>query len=254
MTSSIADTLQYTATLAFSFSMVFAVFPVLEERVVDGQVANAVAIMKPAVVASIGLSCCVYLLVGLVGVFTFGTATKSIALNNLALSHPLTQVIFLVVGATTTLLVAIISFPVIASVELLAEMARPSRTLSVNTRPLIVTAIGFVAVLVDTFLPTKIAFALGGSLGLAMCAYIMPCLLFFKLDQRSGFWNRGVVAVVLLFGCVLFFGSTPVTVGRLIHGDSGPAPQPLSQLLCHSESAPPFQLWEALSIKPVILQ
>lgn len=229
------------ATLAFSFSMVFAVFPVLEERVVNGDVAHAVARMKPAVRMSVVFSCCTYLLVGIAGVLAFGTATNPLALSNFPLANPLSQAIHLIIGVSATLLVAIISFPVIQSLELLIKPPSWARS-DWNMRPWFVTVVGILAVIIDTYLPTKIAFALTGSLGLAVGAYVMPCMLFLKLDavssrisggrHRASRSQRAAAVLVALFGCMLLFGSTPVTVWRLVHGDDGPAKQPLAKLLC----------------------
>jgi len=228
----LADLLQYVATLAFSFSMVFALFPVLKERAGGGDVAEAVRRLRPAVRGSVVLSCTIYLLVGVGGVLAFGTGTQPLALQNFPLSQPLAQVISLVVGASVTLLVAIVSFPAIQSLELLAGMCRASGTAPEGMRPWLVAGMGLVCVLVDAYLPTKIAFALTGSLGLALGAYVMPCLLYLKLRGSAGGLQRAVVLVVLLFGCVLLFGSTPVTITRLLRGDSGPAPKALSEVIC----------------------
>lgn len=234
VTASVTDTLQYIATLAFSFSMIFAVFPVLEERIVDGQVGTAVASLKKSVAASVGLCSCIYILAGLAGVYAFGPDTQSLALNNLKMTG-LTQFFFLGVGTATSLLVAIVSFPVLASVEFLAEMVKPvSEETSGNRRPIIVCVIGVLVIVIDSVLPTKIAFALAGSLGLATAAYIMPCLLFLKLDQTGSLWGKISAYIVILFGCILLFASTPVTVWVLLKGESGAAPEPISQLLCPS--------------------
>lgn len=227
----VADTLQYVATLAFSFSMVFALFPVLEERTGSG-VAEGALRLKSAVRASVTLSCVVYLLVGIGGALAFGTGTQPLALQNLPLSQPLAQVITLVVGVSVSLLVAIIAFPTLQSLERLVGRCFQGGEAPESLRPWLVAGVGAVCVLVDAYLPTKIAFALTGSLGLALGAYVMPCLLCLRLGAGAGTCQRAVTLLVLLFGCVLLFGSTPVTVMRLVQGDSGPAPKTLSELIC----------------------
>merc|ERR1712217_239725 len=114
---------------------------------------------------------------------------------------------------------------------------------SSNLRPALVDIVGILAVVFDSFLPTKIAFALAGSLGLAVAAYVFPCVLFLKLDQERNFWKRASSLVIILFGCVLFFGSTPVSVWRAIHGDAGQASQPISELLCPKHLEGPPRAW-----------
>ncbi|CAE8592359.1 unnamed protein product, partial [Polarella glacialis] len=75
LAGSAAEILQYMATLAFSFSMVFALFPVLADRAAQRSLAGAVKILRPAVRMSISFSVSIYLLVGFMGVLTFGTDT-----------------------------------------------------------------------------------------------------------------------------------------------------------------------------------
>mmetsp|Transcript_22431 Transcript_22431/g.35601 ORF Transcript_22431/g.35601 Transcript_22431/m.35601 type:complete len:480 (+) Transcript_22431:39-1478(+) len=221
ISDSVSDTLQYIATLAFSFSMVFAVFPVMKDRLAqDGvQMEEAVSSMKPVVIGSVTLSCIIYCLVGVMGAVTFGDMTKSVGINNLALSNPIAQVISLIVGINCMLLVPVISFPTLQSVELLMATSRSyEQDLPAYTRPVLVVLLAVLVILVDVFLPTKIAFALTGSLGCSLSAYIIPCLLFLKLVARSS--CKLLAMFVLIVGCVLLFASTPVTMISLIGGDS----------------------------------
>jgi amino acid permease len=267
--STFMDVLQYTAELAFSFSMVFAIFPVLQERrqrrvgenVIEAPVKDAVRVMKPAVAASVTLSCVIYITVGVAGVLAFRTKANSFALSNMSLLSPLGQLISLVVGVSVLLLVACISFPCIASAELLIKMARQSRqvirthahteaepepspnrgqngsTPEVEAKPpllrkILAGIIGASAVVIVIFLPTKIAFALTASLGLSCAAYIMPCLIFLKIDRECGWCRRIIVVLVPIFGCILLFGSTPVTIVQLLRESSGQPPVHLRDAIC----------------------
>jgi len=235
------DVLENVATLAFSFSMVFAVFPVLSERAIAcGSVGAAVKPMRMVVRLSITFSVCIYLLVGGVGVFAFGSDIRKLALTNVSLEGPregLAQVTFMVVGLCSLLLVAIVGFPTIGSIELLYNMAFPASQRDV--RPAVVCVVGLVCVLVDAFIDTKIAFALTGALGLSLGAYVMPCLLYLKLRDpaseataASRQWRLLSSCLVLLFGAVVLLGGTPATVlAALDAGKSGPT-KSLADLIC----------------------
>lgn len=260
---SVADIFQYTSTLAFSFSMIFAVFPLLGERVQDGNVPAAVARIKPAVSASVATCAIIYVLVGLAGSYAFGSDLQPMALANLSLVHPATQAVCFLVGTSSAMLVAIIAFPVLASVQLLgqlvcgadrapefAEEGRRGRGCcapSAGCRAWMTIVLAIVGVAVDAFLPTKTAFALTGSLGLATSAYFMPCIVFLVLDGRGGGggggrgaqppprcgWRRAVSCVGLLFGAAMLLGSTPVSVYRLLN-QTASTTQPIQSVLCHA--------------------
>jgi len=230
--SSAASAFQYTGTLAFSFSMVFAVFPVLSERVGEDGVAAAVVRLKPAVRASVALCVVIYLLVGLMGVITYGSLTQPVALANPSLDNPLTQFVNLAVGISTLLLVAIISFPVLASLELLGGWDTDES----SARPWLVFGLGITSILIDSVLPTKVAFALTGSLGLANGAYTVPCLLFLRMGASRDKCKRAAAVLVLVFGCALMLGSTPVTVFRLLSQGDAQKGESLTDLICHHSS------------------
>lgn len=227
MTTDVGDIFQYTATLAFSFSMIFALLPTMSESMQNGDVdvQQAAKLTKRNIQCSVGLSCGLYVLIGLVGVLTYGSFMQSLGLDNLPMVEPLPQMIVCMAGVISALLVPIVSFPTVGALETFARMClrRPDW----NIRPGIVALLGCLIVLVDAFVPTHIAFQLTGSLGLAMAAYIMPCLLFLRLDSRHscGNWRKILASVVLAFGLLLFFGSTPITVYRMLQGggDDGQA-------------------------------
>mmetsp|Transcript_84254 Transcript_84254/g.148922 ORF Transcript_84254/g.148922 Transcript_84254/m.148922 type:complete len:289 (-) Transcript_84254:302-1168(-) len=219
------------ATLAFSFSMIFAVFPTLEESSSGGSIAAAVTNLKLVVKHSVALCASLYMAVGIIGSLCFGEDTKTIALQNLNLALPLVQLAHLLVGMSLSLNVAIISFPTVKSLELICKSCC-LRWEAFNLYPWLAALVALAIVVVDSTLPTKIAFALCGSLGLGFAAYIMPCILFLRLDSRSGWssWRRGFVPLILLFGLLLVFGSTPMTISDLSHGSSSPS-IPLKDML-----------------------
>lgn len=86
-----------------------------------------------------------------------------------------------VVGVCSLLLVAIVGFPCIESVELICKLCSPELR---DCRVAIVCAVGALCVAIDAFIDTKIAFALTGSLGLSLGAYVMPALLYLRLRDR----------------------------------------------------------------------
>jgi len=238
---SLADSLQATGTLAFSFSTVFAIFPTLEEAMTKGPVRDAVGTMPPpdavgtvkvAVKYSVLICCTLYCVVGLVGAVTFGTLTKTIALSNLPLSEPLTQMITLLLGLSVELLVAIVSFP---TVHCLSRMCC-SRCNGKERVPIVVT-VGTLLVVLDSVLPTAVCFTLAGALGLSLAAYIVPSVIFFKLGGGHALTshalrcNRMLAFVVAVFGVVMLFGSTPVALARLHRSHS--AHVSIADLLCN---------------------
>jgi len=233
------DMLEFTATLASSFSVIFALFPVLQDRIAESNLQSAVPVLRRSVRCSVFLCFVLYCGIGVVGAATFGSRTKGIALSNLPLSEQLTQLITLMVGTTVVLLVGIVSFPTVKSLELLVASCTRAEMPSPRLRPCLVVAIGVAMVLVDAFLPTKVAFTLCGSLGMSMGAYVMPCMIFFRLggtSQGTGSRMRAAVrlsaVVVLLFGYMLLFGSTPITLVRLIGSKSAASSQALLSLIC----------------------
>eukprot|EP00443_Scrippsiella_acuminata_P017950 CAMPEP_0115363884 /NCGR_PEP_ID=MMETSP0270-20121206/103471_1 /TAXON_ID=71861 /ORGANISM="Scrippsiella trochoidea, Strain CCMP3099" /LENGTH=240 /DNA_ID=CAMNT_0002786541 /DNA_START=62 /DNA_END=781 /DNA_ORIENTATION=- len=67
------DVLEFTATLAFSFSMVFALFPVLKDRINEGGgLQCAVAVLRRSVRCSVLLCSFLYVVIGAAGAITFG--------------------------------------------------------------------------------------------------------------------------------------------------------------------------------------
>eukprot|EP00913_Durusdinium_trenchii_P003823 g3540.t1 len=127
-----------------------------------------------------------------------------------------------VAGVCSLLLVAIVGFPCIESIELFFKMARPDS--SRDVRVAIVCIVGIACVAIDAFIDTKIAFALTGALGLSLGAYVMPALLYLRLRDRSmaGSAYRFVSALVLLcFGAVVLLGGTPATVMGAIKAHEG---------------------------------
>jgi len=221
-TSSAQSFLENIATLAFSFSMIFAVFPTLEELSSDASVAETVPSVKLITKHSVALCASLYMFMGIIGSLSFGKDTKTIALQNLNLSQPLTQLAHLLVGMSLALNVAIISFPTVKSLELLCKSFCCARWQAFNMHPWLAAVIALAIVVVDSALPTKIAFALCGSLGLGFAAYIMPCILFLRLDSRSSWssFQKAFVPLVLLFGMMLVFGSTPMTLSDLLHSSA----------------------------------
>jgi len=238
---SLLDVFENVATLAFSFSMVFAVFPVLSDRAVAcGSIGAAVRPMRKVVRLSISFSVCIYLIVGGMGVFAFGSHIRKLSLANLSLEQPLPQLTFVVVGVCSLLLVAIVGFPTIGSLELLCTMANPG--LQRDIRPGIVCCVGILCVFIDAFIDTKIAFALTGALGLSLGAYVMPCLLYLRLRdaqmEAAGRKRRLLSAcVVLAFGAVLLLGGTAATVLAALDAGSSAATKSLADLLCHKAAA-----------------
>eukprot|EP00930_Biecheleria_cincta_P033547 TRINITY_DN23246_c0_g1_i2.p1 TRINITY_DN23246_c0_g1~~TRINITY_DN23246_c0_g1_i2.p1 ORF type:complete len:455 (+),score=53.40 TRINITY_DN23246_c0_g1_i2:142-1506(+) len=223
-TGSIQSLLENIATLAFSFSMVFAIFPVLGEWVEsspgDDAVTPAVTKLKSVVSQSVALCALSYLAVGILGALSFGKDTKTIALANLSLSEPLTQIAHFFVGVSLSLNVAIISFPTVKSLELLCRTCCACGELSLHSW--LAALVALAIVIVDSTFPTKIIFALCGSLGLGMAAYIMPCIVSLRLDKASPLCSlrKGFTPVVLLFGLVLVLGSTPMTIVDLLQSGS----------------------------------
>lgn len=242
----VSKILTNVATLAFSFSSIFAIFPVLQDRIQrTGSIERAVQQMKPAVRWSTVLCCMVYLSVGLAGVYAFGTKTDEMALQNLDLKHPLPLLCNFVVAVGVLLVSAIIAFPCIQTLEMLRKTVNPSGT--VNLRPVFVACVGLLAALIDAYLDTKLALALTGSLGLALASYAMPCALFLKLSGRaapaealvaaergSGYRrsDRLLAGVVLLFGLIVLFGSTPITVYNIVTSNGGASNATFTQLSC----------------------
>lgn len=221
-TGSAQSILENIATLAFSFSMVFAIFPVLGEWVETGadDIVSAVTKLKAVVSQSVALCALSYLSVGILGALSFGKDTKTIALANLSLSEPLTQIAHFFVGMSLSLNVAIISFPTVKSLELLCRTCCPCGDRSLHSW--LAALVALAIVIVDSTFPTKIIFALCGSLGLGMAAYIMPCIVFLRLDRASPACSliKVLTPVVLLFGFVLVFGSTPMTIADLLQSKS----------------------------------
>lgn len=231
-TGSVQSILENIATLAFSFSMVFAIFPVLGEWAAeesgralpeDGNDAHrsAVRSLKAVVKQSVALCALSYLSVGILGALSFGKDTKTIVLANLSLSEPLTQIAHFCVGVSLSLNVAIISFPTVKSLELLCTTCCPCCN-RFSLHSWLAALVAMAIVIVDSTFPTKIIFALCGSLGLGMAAYIMPCVVFLRLDLGSRWCSlrKGFTPVVLLFGLILVFGSTPMTIGDLLQSKS----------------------------------
>eukprot|EP00927_Polykrikos_kofoidii_P053662 TRINITY_DN48249_c0_g1_i1.p1 TRINITY_DN48249_c0_g1~~TRINITY_DN48249_c0_g1_i1.p1 ORF type:complete len:518 (+),score=71.13 TRINITY_DN48249_c0_g1_i1:64-1617(+) len=277
----VADMFVEVATLAFPYSVIFAVFPVLQEDT-SGDMIGAIARLKPCVATAVSMCCLIYVVVGLVGCLTFGTTTADIALSNLDMTSELTQGVVLLVGAMAAAMLPIISFPVFGALQDLgcgtrpatfvdgqgpvsATMGRPqSRSIcgQANQRAWLVFTVGLVMVVTDAFLPTSTAFALAGSLGLATAAYIMPCLLYMRLNGSAysneeptsseslsfrrvedasappspaasgGLLTSVITFVVLAFGLALLFGSTPLTVYRSMNGTDGGKGISLKRALC----------------------
>ena len=86
-------------------------------------------------------------------------------------------------GVCSLLLVAIVGFPCIESLELFCKLCSPELR---DPRVAIVCFVGLLCVAIDAFIDTKIAFALTGSLGLSLGAYVMPALLYLRLRDREG--------------------------------------------------------------------
>lgn len=216
------EILENMATLAFSFSMVFAVGPLVGDKVAEyGSVAAAAKSMRPVVRTSISFSVCIYLLVGLTGALAYGNDIRKLSLQNLSLQGALPQFVSAVVGTCSLLLVAIVGFPCIESVELFCKMANPnSRS---DPRIAIVCIVGLLCVGIDAFIDTRIAFALTGALGLSLGAYVMPALLYFRLRERGqgSIYRFGSALVLLCFGAVILIGGTPATVMAAIHSSEG---------------------------------
>mmetsp|Transcript_66959 Transcript_66959/g.217907 ORF Transcript_66959/g.217907 Transcript_66959/m.217907 type:complete len:219 (+) Transcript_66959:104-760(+) len=123
-----------------------------------------------------------------------------------------------------------------------SEMLDPSpSSYRSGIRMWLVIVIGAAMVLVDAFVPTKIAFTLCGALGLSMGAYVVPCVLFLRLNSsgRTAKLLRVATLVVLVFGLTLLFGSTPVTVVNALGEKGGAAARKLMDLLCGHLSADP---------------
>lgn len=250
--SGVSTMLTNVATLAFSFSMIFAVFPVLQDRVEEtGSVPSAVRQLKPAVRLSVALSCLIYLAVGLTGSFAFGDQVRAVALTNLDLRLPVPLFINLVVGTCGLLLVAIIAFPTIQSLELLCSLVCPNATRSLRTP--FVLLVGVSAALIDAFVDTKVALALTGSLGLALSAYVVPSAIFMKLsaptngallaaDHEQGrarlqvgldHWLlRAVSATTLVFGLLLVLGATPAIVYKVLTSRGTASTGNVTSLVC----------------------
>jgi len=218
--------LENMATLAFSFSMVFAVFPLVGDKVAEcGSVAAAARSMRAVVRTSIAFSVCIYLLVGFTGSLAYGGEIKELSLQNLSLLQALPQLTSAVVGVCSLLLVAIVGFPCIESIELFCKMANPNSTS--DPRVAIVCIVAIACVGIDAFIDTRIAFALTGALGLSLGAYVMPSLLYLRLRDRTipGSTYRFWSAVLLLcFGAVILLGGTPAIVVAAIGGDTPKKP------------------------------
>merc|ERR1719327_934755 len=85
------------------------------------------------------------------------------------------------------------------------------RPLGPRARPFLVAVICVLEVVIDSVVPTKVAFPLCGAIGLSLSVYIMPCLIFLRLDTSSR-WYRRASLLIMVFGLLLLLGSTPVTV------------------------------------------
>merc|ERR1719469_649843 len=187
---SVYDIIEHAATMAFSFTAVFALFPVLQDRVKEhGSVTCAVERLRRPVRYSVLICLTVYLCVGLAGSVAYGSATKAYALDNLPLSNPAVQIMTFVMGVNKVLLVSIISFPLIDALltlitPILSVEASPSARQN-RLRPWVAVALGAAMVLVDTFLPFEYAFTLAGSLGLSLAAYAVPAVLYLILAERK---------------------------------------------------------------------
>jgi len=231
------EVLDCVATLAFSYSMVFAVFPVLQERCDDAPVAEVAHTLRRPVAMSVSLSCSLYLVIGLVGAYTFGLGTDSFSLQNLPLTEPLTQVITLLMGVSVELLASIVAFPAVQSLLFVFSLCFGDR--GGRTRFVVVLLLAIMVVFVDAFITANATFALCGALGLSLGAYVMPCVIFFSLAQamtgvglRVTKTRRILTSVVLLFGFVLLFGSTPVILIEVLQPKSDSDPTPVKALVC----------------------
>lgn len=232
---SVGDVFEYAATLAFSFSVVFALFPVLQDRLENAVMANAVMSIRKSVRWSIAVCCTLYLVIGMVGSFAFGSKVNGVALLNLPLKEPLSQLITLFVGVSVWLLTAIVGFPAVSSAEYLVKTCAGSSYPSYG-RAIIVFVMGVGMVLVDTYVPTKVAFTLCGALGLSVAAYVMPCILFFRLDDHGKRTLKLLTLLVALFGLALLFGSTPITVIRALAPEESATKLHLKSLICAQAS------------------
>jgi len=238
------DVLDNVATLAFSYSMVFALFPVLQERCAGAPLSVVVPTIRRPVAISVGVSCVMYLMVGLIGAYTYGTDTAAFGLENLPLTEPLTQLITLMVGISVQLLVAIVVFPSVQTIIFLLNACCRIEC-GGRGRYVVVLFLGMLIPIIDTFLEPRVAFALCGSMGLSLGAYVMPCVIFISLAHTMSVAGLRVTktrcfltAIVLLFGLLLLFCSTPVAIMRAATPSDGPQPKPVRDVLCDGVTSP----------------
>lgn len=231
------EMLEFMGALAFTYSIIFALFPVLQE-IPGGASPQNLERMKSIVCRACMVCTMVYFTMGVVGALAFGTAVEAIALYNLPMSDAIVSIMSLVLCVVMTLLFPVIGFPTIQSLGNLfckGTGCAPNTPMGRFRRPVSAVGIAGMVLLFDTVVPTKAAFALCGSLGLAVAAYIMPCIIYLRLDREHGpwHWTRLGTMATLLLGLVLLFGSTPMTLISLGSASpSGPKATPLKQALC----------------------
>merc|ERR1712232_264329 len=219
----------YVATIAFSYSQVFAISAMVKDRLYNDTVDVVVARLKFAVRRSIVVCTTIMIVVGPAGSFAIGDAVQSIAIDNFTMTSPITQLISFLLAVSLTLSCVIISFPAVEAMKRLAMAFLPERA-SENSRSWLVPLYATMIIGVDAFLPTEIAFALCGSLGLSCAAYIFPSALLFTIRVNSNPRLLVPAAIVAFLGSLLLFIATPFSILTLLEGSASNATRPKTLL------------------------
>merc|ERR1712007_300737 len=225
--------LEFLGTLAFGFSMILAMFPVLQSRVeANIPFTQAVKGLKPAIHFGVVLCGSLQMIVGLAGSLVFGTKCNTIAIDNLPVSILFMQFITLIAGAISVLVAPIIMFPGAKSLKFfLGTIAGESSVLASQTTAVLITAVAIV--LLSATLNESVVVSLCGSLGLSTIAYIVPCIVALRRADRTCVCMN---VLVVLLGLLLLFGSTPVTVYKAVDGGPGPQTQSLKHAVCSNDT------------------
>lgn len=231
-TGSISDVLVNVATLAFSFSMVWCVFPCTTERSVGDDLAFAASRMRHCIRWSVIICVTIFISIGLLGSLTLGSAAKPFALDNLSMNSAV-QLIGLLVVVAMTQVCSVIALPIFQTLDIIGiKYAGEARIQSL--RPWFVLVVGLVFAIIDAFVPTATLFALTGSIGLSTAAYIMPCLFFLRIGQKSTL-KTVLAAACVIFGFTLLLVATPAVLLAQTHGHKSSSPQKLLPAVCPKE-------------------
>jgi len=192
-------------TVAFAYTPLLNLFNVVKEMP-DPRKAT------PAVGIATILCFIVYLITGLAGNLTFKAITQSNCVYNTLPQHRMAfRIPWLMLVCCITLLYPVVNFPMVVSIEFLIGKRRHSRT--------IISAVGCILILLVTMVVTDIVdlFGLCASLGLGSVIFIIPCLVYLRLDPAplTSITKVGVI-VTLVLGLLITFVTTYFIIEHII--------------------------------------